>query len=396
MTNLRIETIKISSLTPDPTNARRHDSRNLESIKGSLKLFGQRKPIVVTGANVIVAGNGTVEAAKDLGWSEILIVRTPIEWTPEQVKAYALADNRTAELAEWDAKVLADQLIELDAEGWDVAEFGFDPINPPTESEDDEPLSFDEDKPTRSKLGDLWQVGKHRIYCGDSLDKTTFSKILKSEKVDFVLTDPPYGMFLDTDWSDIKGSLKSAGAKSNTSGKKYDKVIGDNDDFTKELIETIFDNLGYVKEMFIFGADYFAELLPEKNKGSWLVWDKRKPSQEDAIGAEFELIWSKNKHKRRVLRHDWFGFLSSNNAIEARNRVHPTQKPTTLLKDILQQWSKKDDLVFDIYAGSGSTFIACEKLGKKCYGIELDPKYVDVIIDRLEKETGLEAELLES
>jgi ParB-like chromosome segregation protein Spo0J len=169
MNNLRTETIKINSLSLDPTNARRHDAKNLAAIAGSLKLFGQRKPIVVTGANIVVAGNGTLEAAKSLGWEEITIVRTPIDWTPEQVKAYALADNRTAELAEWDAKVLADQLIELDAVGWDVAEFGFEPIEPPSESDDDEPLSFDEVQP-RVKLGELWKLGNHRLLCGDSTD----------------------------------------------------------------------------------------------------------------------------------------------------------------------------------------------------------------------------------
>lgn len=395
MNELRIETVNINSLTPDPANARKHDGKNLQAIAHSLEKFGQRKPICVTPDSIVVAGNGTLEAAKSLGWTEIAIARTPVGWTWDQIKAFALADNRTAELAEWDDKILADQLLELDANGWELEELGFENLEPPAgQDDDDEPLSFD-DAPTRTKLGDLWQVGNHRILCGDSTDKPTIEKLLKNAKVNFLLTDPPYGMFLDTDWSDIKGSLKSAGAKSNTSGKKYDKVIGDHDDFTNALIETIFTNFDYVKEMFIFGADYFAELIPEKNNGSWLVWDKRKPSQEDAIGAEFELIWSKSKHKRRVLRHDWFGFLSSSNPLEARNRVHPTQKPTSILVDILQQWGKPDDLVLDLYGGSGSTFIACEKLKRKCYGIELDPKYVDVIISRLEKETGLEAQLLE-
>lgn len=133
MDKLTIETIKIEQLKFDPTNARKHDAKNLEAIAGSLKLFGQRKPIVVTPDNVVVAGNGTLEAAKSLGWDEINIARTPVGWTWEQIKAFALADNRTAELAEWDAQVLADQMIELDAHGWDLAEFGFETLNPPTE-----------------------------------------------------------------------------------------------------------------------------------------------------------------------------------------------------------------------------------------------------------------------
>jgi site-specific DNA-methyltransferase (adenine-specific) len=130
--NLQIEKVKISSLISDPSNARLHDKKNLEAIAGSLKLFGQRKPIVITEANLIVAGNGTVDAAKELGWQEIMIVRTPSEWSHEQVKAFALADNRTAELAEWNASILSDQLLELDSTGWDLADFGFEPLSPPT------------------------------------------------------------------------------------------------------------------------------------------------------------------------------------------------------------------------------------------------------------------------
>ena len=145
------------------------------------------------------------------------------------------------------------------------------------------------------------------------------------------------------------------------------------------------------KEIFLFGADYFAELLPDKNKGSWLVWDKRKESQSDAIGSEFELIWSREKHKRRVLRFDWFGFLSSTAPEEARNRVHPTQKPTSLLREIIQQWGHKSEMIADLYGGSGSTLIACEQLNRRCRMMELDPHYCDVIINRWEPLTGKKA-----
>jgi site-specific DNA-methyltransferase (adenine-specific) len=135
MTDLQIENVAIDSLTPDSTNARKHDSKNLDAIAGSLKLFGQRKPIVVTPDNVVVAGNGTLQAAKQLGWSEIVIARTPRGWTWEQIKAFALADNRTAELAEWDSEILKDQMLELDAVGWDIAEFGFEPLQPPIDTD---------------------------------------------------------------------------------------------------------------------------------------------------------------------------------------------------------------------------------------------------------------------
>jgi len=135
MTELRIENVNINSLTPDPANARTHDSKNLKAIASSLEKFGQRKPIVVTPDSIVVAGNGTLEAAKTLGWTQIAIARTPVGWTWDQVKAFALADNRTAELAEWDDKVLADQLLELDANGWELEELGFVSLQPPSDTD---------------------------------------------------------------------------------------------------------------------------------------------------------------------------------------------------------------------------------------------------------------------
>jgi ParB-like chromosome segregation protein Spo0J len=131
MTDLRIETVNIDSLTPDPANARKHDSKNLKAITDSLKLFGQRKPLTVTPDSIVVTGNGTLEAAKSLGWTEIVIARTPVGWPYEKIRAWALADNRTAELAEWDDKVLSDQLLELDANGWELEELGFVSLQPP-------------------------------------------------------------------------------------------------------------------------------------------------------------------------------------------------------------------------------------------------------------------------
>lgn len=251
-------------------------------------------------------------------------------------------------------------------------------------------------KEPKSKLGDIYSLGRHRLMCGDSTDKATVELLMNGNKADMVLSDPPYGMFLDTDFSNIKGSMKSIGRKNHTKGNKYDKVIGDNEDFTPELITTFFENFAYCKEMFLFGADFFAEILPNKNEGSWLVWDKRKESQADAIGSEFELCWSKSKHKRRMLRHDWFGFLSSQNGADARNRVHPTQKPITLLVDIIEQWGNRCNNIVDLYGGSGSTLIACEQLNRNCYMMELDPKYIDVIIERWEQFTGEKAILIES
>ena len=145
---MKVELVKVESLTPDPENARTHSQRNLDAIAGSLRQFGQRRPLVCYGSTVI-AGNGTLAAAKTLGWTEISITRVPRDWSIEQARAYALADNRTAELAEWDTAVLADQLVDLDAVGWDVSEFGFEPLTPPTDPEPPSDFpTYDDDTPT--------------------------------------------------------------------------------------------------------------------------------------------------------------------------------------------------------------------------------------------------------
>ena len=134
MNELRLTAVSIDSLTNDPANARKHDEINIEAIKASLKLFGQRKPLVVTADNIVLAGNGTLEAAKRLGWDKVTITRTPADWSYEQCRAFALADNRSAELAVWEDERLKNQLLELDAEGWELVDLGFPSLEPPSPS----------------------------------------------------------------------------------------------------------------------------------------------------------------------------------------------------------------------------------------------------------------------
>ncbi len=382
MTDLRIETVNINSLTPDPANARKHDGKNLKAIENSLLKFGQRKPIVVTPDSIVVAGNGTLEAAKSLGWTEIAVARTPIGWTWDQIKAFALADNRTAELAEWDDKVLADQLLELDANGWELEELGFENLEPPISDNDEEPLSFD-DAPTRAKLGDLWQVGEHRIMCGDSLSENNLNRLTKGLTVKCILTDPPYGINLETDYTKMG---KSDVVKPNN----YRKVANDDKPFEATSLRNYFNN---VKEQFWFGANYYWRSLSNYDlEGSWLVWDKRNEKSDIGLGSGFELCWSANKHKQDLLRYLWTGFTARE---RDEKRIHPTQKPILMLSEILDRWAEPNSVVIDMFAGSGATLIAAVKTNRIGIGIELDPYYVDLIIARLEKHTGLEAQLIE-
>ena len=364
MTNLRLESVLISSLSFDPTNARRHDSKNLASIEGSLRLFGQRKPIVVTGANVVVAGNGTLEAAKSLGWTNIDVVRIPIDWTPEQVKAYALADNRTAELAEWDAKVLADQLVELDAVGWDVAEFGFDALEPPVNLDDDVPLSFD-DVESKVKLGELWQLGNHRLLCGDSNDQTQLDKLLNGLKLDAIIQDPPYGV-LDVDWDRPLNQTDLDVALKNCDGPIF--------------------MFNATKPKLVQGI---LELQPQADR--ILVW--RMTAGITGKGGMFwtwqpVFVWNANK---KMIGWDSIDFESD---APTRTGEHLTQKPIGLLIKYIKNIPEAKN-IGDFFLGSGTTLLACEQLKKTCYGVELEPKYCDVIIGRWERLTGLTATRLE-
>ena len=214
--------------------------------------------------------------------------------------------------------------------------------------------------------------------CGDSTDAGSVAILMDGQKADMVFTDPPYGMYLDTDFDSMFANDNSH----NKTGNRFSKVIGDNNDFDHNLITTIFDNFNQVKEVFIWGADYFSELIKDRKKGSWLVWDKRcDDNMEKVAGNSFELCWSKQKHKRMVARILWSGYHGMEKD-DTTTRVHPTQKPVKLVEWFFEKWGNIDELVVDLYGGSGSTLIACEQLGRKCYMMELDPKYCDVIRKR--------------
>ena len=248
------------------------------------------------------------------------------------------------------------------------------------------------------KLGDIWQLGNHRLMCGDSTDSECVEKLMDGKKADMVFTDPPYGMNLDTDFSSMKNKLDFAKEKNFTGGKKYEQGIVD--DFNPKMIEIILSL--NVKETFLWGADYYSELLPNKNDGSWIVWDKRANGNNDIeedyssdkmYGSCFELCWSKKKHKRDIARIKWAGVFGTEKEFDHK-RHHPTQKPILLSKWFLERYSQKNNIILDLFGGSGSTLIACEYLNRKCYMMELDTKYCDVIIKRWEKLTGGKAVLL--
>jgi site-specific DNA-methyltransferase (adenine-specific) len=371
---MKLELLKLDQLTPDPTNARAHDEKNLSAIEGSLREFGQRKPIVIDQRGVIVAGNGTVEAAKRLGWTDIEAVRVPTDWDSDRIKAFALADNRTAELATWNQEVMASQLLELQEAGFEIQEFGFELAEPIKEPDPIEEDALPDDVAPRTKLGDIWQLGSHRLICGDSFDRSTVDRILQGEKVSMVFTDPPYGMDLDTDYSGM-GATKTT----------YKKIANDDKPFDLDAIW----NLVKSPVWYVWGADYFPKTIQKWDAGSIIVWAKAHSEDENKVfGSSFEICWRYPKAKKEV----WFvrRIQMTNELLKA----HPTQKPLALPIRAMEKDTKKDDLVFDFFLGSGTTLIAAEQLDRRCYGIELDPKYCDVIIQRWENLTGQKAELI--
>ena len=382
---MEITNKRIADIIPYAANAKKHDKRQINNVAESIKQYGFVQPIVIDRDGVIVIGHCRALAAKKLGMEEVPCVCVD-DLTPEQVNALRLVDNKSNE-SDWDYDLLADEIPGLDLSAFDF-DWGLPEIT--EEVIEDEAPEVDEDADPIAKLGDIWQLGRHRLMCGDSTDKEAVELLMDGKKADMVFTDPPYGMRLDTDYSEIKGS-KNAKIKGK-GGNKYRPVIGDGEDFKPSLIETVFENFDYCEEIFLFGADYFAELIVNKNDGSWVVWDKRGSEDADKIiGSCFELCWSKQKHKREIARIKWMGAFGS---ADAKNRVHPTQKPIKLCEWFIEKYSNAGEAIIDLYGGSGSTLIACEQLNRTCYMMELDPKYCDVIIKRWEKFTGEKAVLL--
>ena len=394
---IQIQEKLVSELIPYVNNSRTHSDEQVAQIAASIKEFGWTNPILIDGDNGIIAGHGRLMAARKLGHKKVPTIELK-DLTETQKKAYIIADNRLALNAGWDNEMLTIELNDLLADGFALEILGFDPkeLDALLEPELIEGLTDENavpdipDEPT-TKLGDIYQLGNHRLMCGDSTSIDAVDKLMDGQKADMVFTDPPYGMFLNADYSDMGGK----NSMTKKSGNKYDKVIGDHNDFTPELINTIFACFNYCKEIFMWGADYYAELLPNKNEGSWVVWDKRGDESADKMyGSTFELCWSKARHKRMMARVKWAGIFGMEKEHD-KKRVHPTQKPVQLVVWFFDYFSLKDKMnVVDLYGGSGSTLIASEKVGKKAFLMELDPKYCDVIVKRWEDFTGKKAELL--
>ena len=386
----QIEYVETAKLVPYARNSRTHSDEQVAQICASIKEFGFTNPVLIDDEGVIIAGHGRTMAAQRLDMKEVPCLRLGY-LTDAQKKAYVIADNKLALNAGWDDEMLAIELKELNAEDFDLSLTGFDDdelaallAEAVEEGLTDEDSVPDAPETPVTVEGDVWVLGNHRLMCGDSTSIDAVDKLMDGNKVDLVFTDPPYGMFLDTDYDAMFGADKSH----RKTGKRFMEVAGDHDDFNPEFINTIFTSFDYVDEIFIWGADYFSELIPNRKDGSWVVWDKRTNKEMDKVsGNTFELCWSKKKHKRLIARILWSGHHGMQKD-DTKKRVHPTQKPVELVKWFFDNWSKPKDAVVDLFGGSGSTLMACEQTNRIAYLMELDPKYCDVIIQRWQDFTG--------
>lgn len=401
----RLEYVPLDELIPAEHNPKRHD---LPAIGRSIDRFGYVEPIVVderTGR--LVAGHGRLEqlaaakaagadapdgvVATDRGW-RVPVLRGWASRSDADAAAYLAASNRLVELGGWDDVELGTLLADVTAVDAELATIaGFDAAElsrllaaaqggPAAQTDPDEVPAAPAEPITR--LGDVWLLGPHRLVCGDATDEVVLKTLMGDDEIGCLLTDPPYGINLDTDYSSMTSRLtKTLGE--GTRGNRYRPIANDAEPFDAAPVRAAFTK---TREQFWFGADYYRSSLGgDERDGAWLVWDKRNESSDNGFGSGFELIWSAEGHQRRVLRHYHFGAFGA----DARNRVHPTQKPAPLLVDILDRWAPDGCIVADPFAGSGSTLIACHTTGRTARLVELDPAYCDVICHRYQAHTGV-------
>lgn len=319
------------------------------------------------GDYVVIGGNMRLRAYQELGWKEVPCCVLPDNMPVDKLREMVIQDNNpfgetdwNMIANEWDVEELKDWGVDLPAD-WDTSE-----AEEQKEAEEDDFSDEDAEKAEpRVKLGEIWQLGEHRLMCGDSTDATSVALLMDGKKADMVFTDPPYGM--------------SAVSKSGVLQKRYKTDIM-NDDTNEvainsfKLCQKMFSN---AKQVW-WGANYYTECLPSSE--CWIVWDKNNGASDQ---TDCELAWA---NFRSVVRQ--FTMAS-----EKKDRVHPTQKPIKLITDIIDKFEKdkRFDVIVDLFGGSGSTLIACEQLKRKCYMMELSEHYASVIIARWEKLTGKEA-----
>jgi DNA modification methylase len=397
---MKITVKKVDSLIPYVKNSRTHSPDQVAQIAASIKEFGWTNPILIDGDNGIIAGHGRLMAARKLGHKEVPTIELK-DLTETQKKAYIIADNRLALNAGWDNEMLTIELNDLLADGFALDILGFDPkeiaalLDPEVvEGLTDEDAVPEVPEEPKTRLGDIYLLGNHRLMCGDSTSIDAVDKLMP-ETANMIFTDPPYLM-------DFTGGIHADGSKSFNSkhgGIKNDKMSEkDGDDFLdaiNSVITSKVDGAFYITFYRLGINKYFASMERTGLKcRSLVIWDKGNHtlSNSDYMSMYEPMFYGwVNNHK----------FYGGKNGMDiwrikrtARNDLHPTMKPVELVEKAVLDGSAINGIVLDLFGGSGSTMIACEKHNRHAMLMELDPKYCDVIVKRWEDFTGKKATLL--
>lgn len=397
----------ISEIRPHPLNYKKHPPEQIQVLRASLKAFGWTTPIRANLKGVIVAGHGMYQLSIEDGYTDIPVEKVDLD--DELSKAYLIADNETARKAQNDDEQLNELLREIsELPDFDIEAVGFseEEVNSLLQDEPGEVIEDDfnpgQEVETRCKAGDLWELGRHRLLCGDSSNRDNVILLMDGKKADLFLTDPPYGV----SYAD-KNRFLNAISPANRIQEPIKNDHGSLEDMSV-LWKTVFTNAFYASKD---GACYYicspqgGELMMMMmmiNESGWLL--------------KHCLIWVKNNHvlgrsdynyKHEPILYGWkegaghsyYGGASKTSVWEFdkphKSELHPTMKPILLFSECINNATKTGEIVLDLFLGSGTTLIACEQLNRTCYGMELDPHYCDVILTRWEKFTGKTAKRLE-
>ena len=396
-----VEVIGIEKLIPYVKNSRTHSDEQVAQIAASIKEFGFNNPVLIGSDDVIIAGHGRVMAARKLGMLEVPCIRLG-HLTETQRKAYIIADNRLALNAGWDEELLTIELNDLLADNFALDILGFDadelknlldPVTP-TEGLTDEDEVPDVPEEPKTKPGDIYKLGRHRLMCGDSTSIDAVEKLMP-EVANMIFTDPPYLM-------DFTGGIHADGSKSFNAkhgGIKNDKMSEkEGDDFLdaiNSVIKIKVDGAFYITFYRLGIGKYYSSFDRTGLKcRSLIIWDKGNHtlSNSDYMSMYEPMFYGwVNNHK----------FYGGKNGMDiwrikrtAKNDLHPTMKPVELVEKAILDGSQVNGIVLDLFGGSGTTMIAAEKTGRCARLMELDPKYCDVIVKRWEDFTGQKAELV--
>lgn len=393
---MEINMMNVEELIPYVNNPRDNDQA-VDAVASSIKNFGFKVPIVIDSENEVIAGHTRLKAAKKLGMDQVpTIIADDLD--ENQVRAFRLADNRVGELADWDKEMLEVELLDID--GLDMEQFGFDELE--TLLEDDEIVEdeFDEEVPEepKSKLGQIYRLGEHRLMCGDSTKESDVAKLMNEQKADMVFTDPP--------WNVNYGAVDEG----NAMGYKPRTILNDfmgEEDF-KEFMDGAFASMNFASKpgamtYVVMSAQEWGNMMltlanNDYHWSSTIIWNKDRlvMSRKD-YHTKYEPIWYGWKNGEARLRPLEDRKQSDVWDIDRPtvSELHPTMKPLELVARAIKNSSKIGDVILDLFGGSGSTMLAAEQTERVNYSMELDPRYVDVIINRWEEYTGQKAVLIE-